>query len=62
MRLSYGPQVSPYRLLLNYKGASNVAEWVKNLTAAAWVTVEAWMRPPSPAQWVKKSSIATAVV
>ena len=28
-------------------GVPAVAQWVKNPTAAAWVTMEAWVRPPA---------------
>ena len=35
-----------------------MGQWVKNLTAAAWVAVEVGV--PSPAQWVKASGIAAA--
>ena len=35
-------------------------QWAMNLTAAAWVTVEAPVQ--SPALWIKGSGIAAAVV
>ena len=34
---------------------------VKNLTAVAWITAEAWVRSLRRAQWVKRSGIAAAV-
>ena len=39
-----------------------MVQWVKNPTATAWVTVEAQVQFLSLVQWVKGSSIATAVV
>ena len=42
-------------------GVPSVAQWVKNLTLAGWVTAEAWVRFPGPVQWVKGSGAATAV-
>ena len=38
-----------------------VVQSVKNLTKEAWVTAEDTGSIPSPSQWVKGSSIATAV-
>ena len=38
-------------------GVPTVAQWVKNLTATAWVTADL---TPGLVQWVKGSSIATA--
>ena len=38
-----------------FTGVPAAAQWVKNLTAAAWVTVEVWVRFPHPVQWVKGS-------
>ena len=44
-----------------------MAQWVKNPTATAQVTVEVWPSTlaqyiPGPVHWVKGSSIAAAVV
>ena len=39
-----------------------VVQWVKNLTAAAWVDAETWVQSlPCPLQWVKGSGVAPAV-
>ena len=38
-----------------------MAQWVKNLIVAAQVTVEVRGSTPGTVQWVKRSSIATAV-
>ena len=43
------------------QGVPTVVRWVRNLTSVAWVAAETWVSIPSPAQWVKGSSIATAV-
>ena len=43
------------------KWGSPVAQWVKNLTAAARVSVEVRVPSPDPAQWVKGCSFATAL-
>ena len=42
-------------------GVPAVAQWVKNLTAVAWVAAEAAGSIPGPAQWVKRSGIDVAV-
>lgn len=34
---------------------------VKNLTAVAWITAEAWVRSLRRAQWVKRSGIAATM-
>ena len=38
-----------------------MAQWVKNLTAAARVSVEVWVPSPNPAQWAEGPGFATAV-
>ena len=43
-------------------GVPTVAQWVKNPTAVAQVAAEVWVQGLGPVQWVKGSSIATAVV
>ena len=37
-----------------------MAQWVKNPTAAAQVTVQVQVQFPSPVQWAKGSSVAAA--
>ena len=37
-----------------------MAQWVKNRTSAACITMDASLHP-SPAQWVKGSGVATAL-
>ena len=37
-----------------------MAQWVKTLTSEAGVAAEVRVQSPSPVQWVKGSSIATA--
>ena len=49
-------------MVANTTGVPAVVQWVKNPTAAAWVTAEAWVCSPALAQWVKGSGVATAVV
>ena len=39
-----------------------MVQWFKNLNAAARVTVEVWVRSPSPAQWVKAQVAAVAQI
>ena len=41
-------------------GVPAVVQWVKNLTAAAWVPGEVQVQFPIPVQWANGSSIATA--
>ena len=38
-----------------------MAQWVKNLTAVAWVTAEVWIQSPAWPQWVKGFGIVAAV-
>ena len=40
-------------------GAPAAVRWVRNLTAMAQITAEAWVRS-SLAQWVKDPTVATA--
>ena len=42
-------------------GVPTMVQWVKNLTAAAWVSAEVFGYDPRPVQWVKGSSVATVV-
>ena len=37
-------------------GVPTMAQWVKNLTAPAWVAAEVWVRSCSMTQWVNGSS------
>ena len=37
-----------------------MAQWVKSLTAVAWVTAEAWVQAPAGRSWLKGSSVVTA--
>ena len=36
-----------------YWGVPTVGQWVKNPTAMAWVTVEAWLQCPVQSSWLK---------
>ena len=39
-----------------------MVQWLKNLTAAAWVAAEVWVGSQSlPAQWVKGSSVVAQI-
>ena len=41
-------------------GVPTVVQWVKNLTAAVWVTAEVQGLLSGPARWVKGSGVAAA--
>ena len=45
-----------------YMGVSTVALWIKNPTAAAWVTARPLGLIPHPVKWVKVSGIAASAV